>query len=49
MIVVYENQAELPSRDENYNDYAQLFDLYPLAFPGNFQENRIYNVPWISH
>ena len=37
MIIVYENQAELPSRDVNCNDY-------PLRFPGNFQENRVYNV-----
>ncbi len=49
MNVVHENQAELPSKDGNCNDYAQLFDLHPLTFPGNFQENRIYNVHWICH
>ena len=30
-----------------YNDYAQLFDLYPLLFHGNFQENSPSEVPWI--
>ena len=44
MIVVYENQAELPSRDVNYNDYAKLFNLHPLTFPGIFHGNRVYNV-----
>ena len=49
MIVVYKNQAELPSRDVNYNDYAQLFDLHPLTFPGIYQEIRFYNMHWICH
>ena len=49
MIVVCANQAELPSSHVNYNDYAQLFDLHPLTFLGNFQENRVYDVHWICH
>ncbi len=48
MIVVYENQAELPAKDVNYYDYAQLFDLHPLTFSGNFQEKKS-NVHWICH
>ena len=49
MIVVYENQAELPSRNVNYNDHGQIFDHHPLTFSGNLQENRFYNVQWICH
>ena len=44
MNVVYENQAELLLKNAIHNDYGQLFDLYPLTFPGNFQENRVFDV-----
>ncbi len=36
MIVVYENQAELPSRDVSCNDYAQSFNLHPPNILRNF-------------
>ena len=49
MIVLYRNQAEKSLTDVGYNDYAQLFDLYPLIFPGKFQENSVSEVPWIYH
>ncbi len=45
MIVLYRNQAEKSLTDVGYNDYAQLFDLYPLIFPGKFQENSVSEVP----
>ena len=45
MIVLYRNQAEESLTDVGYNDYAQLFDIYPLIFHGKFQEKNVSEVP----
>ncbi len=46
MVVLHKSKAQLASRDVIYNDHAQLSNLYPLKFPGNFHKNGVFDIHW---
>ncbi len=46
MVLLYKNQAHLAYTDVIHHDHAQLLDLYPLIFPGNFHESGVFDIQW---